>query len=369
MPFALRDPARGSFRSVRPPRGGALTLYVCGPTVYDDAHVGHARTYLYFDVARRHLEAEGVRVRHVMNVTDFEDKIFDRAQALGVSWPTLAHRMERRFWTELGLLGLRAPAVRPRASEHLREMLSVVRRLIRTGRAHREGDRWIYRAPTVRRRGFPTSDAVARHVLTEPGAPPPPGEDLREFVLWQPPHPAGPRWPSPWGPGTPGWHLECYVMARRYLGVPVDLHGGGRDLIFPHHYAENEIAHALDRRPFARHLLHTALVTQDGAKMSKSTGNLVPLRAAIARSGPGALRWYLLSRPYEQGLEWRPEGLELAGRELARARSTFAHALPTGGGGRLSLRGLRELSKVVAQELGSDLATDRALRAVSTYVG
>ncbi|MCI4349272.1 MAG: cysteine--tRNA ligase, partial [Thermoplasmata archaeon] len=303
MELRLRVPPDGGLRAVRRPGSKTVRIYVCGPTVYGDAHVGHGRTYLVFDTVRRHLEANGQRVRLVMNITDFEDRIFERARTLGTPWRALARQAERRFLAELARLNLLPPQVTPRASEHIGEMRTVGKRLQRAGCVHREGGDLVYHPSRSHPSSRPLVVDLASRVVPEPDSTggTPDESNLREFAIWQAPRPGGPRWPSPWGPGTPGWHLECYVMARKYLGLPVDLHGGGRDLMFPHHYAENEIAETLDHRPFARRFLHTAFVLQDGEKMAKSTGHLVRLRTAIDLAGAGAVRWYLLSRHYAAG--------------------------------------------------------------------
>ena len=287
MQLRLVDSLSGRRKGVRAARGRTIGLYVCGPTVYDAAHVGHARTYLFFDVARRVLEAEGYRVRHVMNVTDLEDKIDQRAASLGISSRALARAEERSFFRDLTAFGNLPPTFHPRASEFVPDMIRLARSLERTGRVRRAGGEWRYEAPD-RPDGanFAGGADLARHAVEEPGHPFGRSSDWeRSFVVWKQLAPPLPSWPSPWGRGAPGWHLQCFAMASHLVGVPVDLHGGGRDLVYPHHFAENEIALALRGAPFSPVFLHTGLVLQNGSKMSKSTGNLVPLRDALARIG------------------------------------------------------------------------------------
>jgi cysteinyl-tRNA synthetase len=369
MALVVRDPRSGSLRPLRRRPGRAFTIYVCGPTVYDDAHVGHARTYLFFDVLRRQLESEGIRVRQVMNITDFEDKIFDRALSLQTSWKGLARREERRFRSDLGSLGILPAHLYPRASDHLGAMRSTVKALERTGRLEPREQGLVYRpSDPASRESRPATEAV-EHAVPEPGQPSPDGLALGEFSVWLPPHPGGPAWPSPWGLGTPGWHLECYVMARRYLGLPVDLHGGGLDLAFPHHYAESELAKALDRRPFARHYLYADFVTQHGVKMAKSTGNLVTIRSAVQASGAAAVRWYLLSVPYGRQLEWDPKALDAAARTLADVRRAFRSALRDVGGGSVAQRSLVRLRDDVAKDLSKNVGTERALARIARFAG
>lgn len=344
-------------------------MYVCGPTVYDAAHVGHARTYLYFDVVRRFLEAEGVPVRHVMNVTDIEDKIEARAAQLGLTWRALARREERGFFRDLAAANILPPHRRPRATEFVPEMIRVVRRLVRTGRVRREGDEWIYSPPP---RGphenFPTDRQLAIHAVTEPGHPFPEREGAAgEFMVWKRQAPPKASWPSPWGRGIPGWHLECYAMAQKILGIPVDLHGGGHDLIYPHHYAENEVALQLRGTAFARVFLHTGFVLIDGGKMSKSTGNLIPLRTALDDVGAAALRWYLLSIPFSQRLEWDPAKLHRAAEELAVVRRAVRASLGPSVRGRGTAASIRRLAGGIRKELAAGLSTDRAFARLHSW--
>ncbi len=363
MGLALRAAGSGGVRPVRPRPGRPLALYVCGPTVYDGAHVGHARTYLTFDLVRRQLRADGVRVRAVMNITDYEDKISDRAIATGTTWRRLARREERSFLGDLGRLGILPADVTPRASEHVAEMRAILRTLEKRGRTARTDGGLLFDPPRVTPR--PRGELPWAHLVPEPGAASPGARELETFALWLPPHPGGPAWPSPWGPGSPGWHVECLAMARRYLGFPVDLHGGGQDLIFPHHFAENALSEALDHRPFSRRFLYGAFVTQGGAKMAKSTGQLVPLRSALDEAGPAALRWYLGATPYDVPLEWDPRGLESAAGELLRVRRALTGALAPGAGGRIPASAFGRLSATVARALRRDLGTSPALRSLS----
>ena len=364
MPLRLEDTRSGERRAVRPRPGHPVTMYVCGPTVYDAAHVGHARTYLFFDLVRRFLTAEGTPVHHVMNVTDFEDKIDRRAAELGLSWRTLARREEAGFFRDMRAFGILPPADHPRASDFLPQIVRVAESLLKTNRVRREGDLWIYSPPEHPPMvNFPMETELARHAVEEPDHPFPRREGaLGEFVIWKQQEPPLPSWKSQFGPGSPGWHLECYAMARRILDVPVDVHGGGLDLIYPHHHAENEIALALDGEPFSRLFVHTAFVLQDGAKMSKSTGNLIPLHTALRRSSPGGLRWYLLATPYRVRLEWRALGLEVAEREYRELRRNLARWLAPGAGGRYGAALVRELSEGARADLAEGLAADRVIQ-------
>jgi cysteinyl-tRNA synthetase len=351
MPLRLFDTLSGAMAPLRTPRGRPFSLYVCGPTVYDGAHVGHARTYLYFDVVRRVLEGEGLRVRHVMNITDFEDKITDRAVSLGQSWQELALLEERKFILDLERLRVLAPQRRPRASQYVARMIQVVRTMERRGRARWQGDSLVY-VPPARPdpRNFAIGAQLAEHAVAD-------GEDVdvgraaREFLLWRRQLAPNASWSSPWGQGAPGWHLECYCMAQQLLGLPVDLHGGGVDLIFPHHYNENEVALTLRRTRFAHRYLHTAFVTDSGQKMSKSTGRFVPLRPMLEKYGPDALRLYLLAPSYRDGLEWDPVALRASAKDAHRLRRILGNSLPTGSGGGVPLRHLAAADRSIRTAL------------------
>ena len=367
MELALDDSLSGRRRPVRRRDGASVRLYVCGPTVYAPGHVGHGRTYLYFDVVRRFLEAEGVPVRHVMNFTDVEDKIDRRAAELGISTTALTRREERGFLRDLSALDVRLPQERPRASEYVPAMVAIGRALERTGRVRRTGEEWTYSPPPRREReNFLSGDELARHAVPEAGHPFP-VTGGREFQLWKRQSPPLPSWPSPWGPGVPGWHLECFAMAERLLGVPVDLHGGGRDLVYPHHFAENEVALELEGRRFSDLYLHTAFVLQDGAKMSKSAGNLVLLRDGLRRWGPGALRWYLLGDRPRARLEWSDRAADRARAELDDLRAGVRHWVGPGTGGRGRAAAARRLAATVRTELAGGLRTDRAIAALRGF--
>jgi cysteinyl-tRNA synthetase len=369
MDLILRDTLSGARRAVRRRPGRPLALYVCGPTVYDVAHVGHARTYLFFDVVRRQLEAEGVPVQHVMNLTDFEDKLEIRATSLGLTWRELARREERGFFRDLRALNVLPPHFRPRASDFVPQMIRVARRLERTGRVHREGDEWVYLPPhRAVGENFPTDRQLATHAVTEPGHPFPESRGLAgEFMIWKLQDPPKPSWPSPWGRGVPGWHLECYAMANKILGIPVDLHGGAPDLIYPHHYAENEVALEFQGTPFSRVFLHTAFVLVGGAKMAKSTGNLIPLRTALEDVGASPLRWYLLSTSHTQRLAWDPAALHRAAKEYDGVRSAVRSWIASTSSGRDTAASVKQLAEGVRRDLANGLATDRAFARIRSW--
>jgi cysteinyl-tRNA synthetase len=360
MTLIFRDSLSGQPRAVPRPDHRPLTMYVCGPTIYAQAHVGHGRNYLYFDLLRRYFRDRGQRVHHIMNITDYEDKISQRATALGLTWRELARREERRFLADFRRLGLLSPDETPRASAFVRPMIRYAELLARTGRTAWDGDE-LYFEPSEATdlRNFPVGRDLSRHAVPEPGRPLP-GRDprSRRVLLFRRQGPPAACWPSPWGAGAPGWTLECYAMAQRYLGVPVDLHGGGLDLIFPHHYSENAVALTLDGRPFARRFLHTGFVTQEGHKMSKSVGNLVPLRDALDRFGPSALRWYLLTPRYNVRLEWNERAAERAAAEFRTFRERVRSTVSGGHGGTIRSSELTHLLNRVIRQFEEGFGVD-----------
>jgi cysteinyl-tRNA synthetase len=368
MVLSLRDSRDGEVRPLEIPEGRPFTMYICGPTVYDASHVGHGRTYLYFDLVRRALRERGVAVKVVRNITDYEDKVSWRAESLGLTWRALARQEEKRFRRDMRTLRILPPDYEPRASEFVPQMILVARQLERTGRVEHRGDTWIYCPPPPSGRNFAVGDDFQAHVVPEPGIDAAAGGDAaREVVVWRNQRSPMATWPSPWGRGAPGWHLECYAMADRYLGVPVDFHGGGMDLIFPHHYAENEIALALDGTLFSRRFLHTGFVTQLHRKMSKSRGNLVPLRGALETFGPDALRWYLLTPPYNARLDWDGRAAERSAAEWAEVRARLREVVAPGVGGPLAARQLERLADQVLERIEGGFEVHEALDEIRSY--
>ena len=276
---------------------GKVGIYVCGVTVYDLCHVGHARTLVAFDVIVRHLRARGLEVRLVRNITDVDDKIIRKANAEGRSAAEVARYYADAMAADMAALGIEPPDVEPRATEHIAEMIEVIKRLEARGLAYpAEGD--VYYSVA----GFPGYGALSGQSIDDlqAGARIEVGEHKRsplDFALWKGAKPGEPSWASPWGPGRPGWHIECSAMAHRYLGPSFDIHGGGSDLIFPHH--ENEIAQSEGAfGSFARYWMHSGMVNFGGVKMSKSLGNVVTIRRVAETHDLEALRLLLISVHY-----------------------------------------------------------------------
>jgi cysteinyl-tRNA synthetase len=320
---------------LQPIKPAELGMYVCGVTVYDRAHVGHARSALVFDVVRRHLTYRGYRVRYVKNFTDVDDRIIARAAERGVTATELAERYIEAYRRDMAALGIEAPDLEPRATEHVPQMIALIERLLATGVAYvLEGDVYfeVRRFPGYGRLSGRDLDALRAGARVEVDER---KRDPLDFALWKAAKPGEPAWPSPWGPGRPGWHIECSAMAMEYLGPSFDIHGGGEDLIFPHH--ENEIAQseAATGLPFVRYWIHNAFVNLAAEKMSKSLGNVLTIEDVAGRYEQDAIRLALLGTHYRNPVEFAEGRVEEAARALARFRDLFA-GVEAGGADRRS---------------------------------
>ena len=300
---------------------GRVGIYVCGVTVYDFSHVGHARSALVFDMIRRYLIFRGYQVRFVRNFTDVDDKIIQRAQREGVTAQEVSERYVAAEREDMAALGVLAPDVYAKATDHIPQMIVLIERLVATGLAYpMEGDVYfeVARFPAYGRlSGKNLHDLVAgaRVDVDERK------RDPRDFVLWKGAKPGEPSWPSPWGPGRPGWHIECSAMAIQYLGETFDLHGGGEDLIFPHHECEIAQAEGVTGKPFVRYWLHNGLLNLGAEKMSKSLGNTLTIRELLKRHDPDAMRLYLLGAHYRHPLDFAEERIAESARALTRLRA------------------------------------------------
>jgi cysteinyl-tRNA synthetase len=300
---------------------GRVGIYVCGVTVYDFSHVGHARSALVFDMIRRYLIFRGYQVRFVRNFTDVDDKIIQRAQREGVTAQEVSERYVAAEREDMAALGVLAPDVYAKATDHIPQMIALIERLVATGLAYpMEGDVYfeVARFPAYGRLSGKNLDelvAGARVDVDERK------RDPRDFVLWKGAKPGEPSWPSPWGPGRPGWHIECSAMAIQYLGETFDLHGGGEDLIFPHHECEIAQAEGVTGKPFVRYWLHNGLLNLGAEKMSKSLGNTLTIRELLKRHDPDAMRLYLLGAHYRHPLDFAEERIAESARALTRLRA------------------------------------------------
>ena len=314
---------------------GLVTMYVCGVTVYASSHIGHAMSALTFDMIRRYLEYRDYQVKHVINFTDIDDKIIQRAQAEQVDWRSLTERYIRQYLEWMDALNVKRATVYPRATEEINTIVAAIAELVAKGYAYEsKGDVYyrIARKPEygeLKHQSIDELRAGARVEIDEDK------ENVLDFALWKAAKPGEPHWPSPWGDGRPGWHIECSVMALRHLGAQIDLHGGGTDLIFPHH--ENEIAQSealTGRRPFVKYWMHNGMLQaktwseQDGTyrveKMSKSLGNILAVDKLLAMGDPDMLRMFVLGSHYRKPLAYTDESFELALRNLERLKKAFA---------------------------------------------
>lgn len=298
---------------------GKVAMYVCGITAYDLCHIGHARSSVVFDVLVRYLRHIGFDVTFVRNFTDVDDKIIKKANAEGTTSQEIAERYIATFYEDMDKLGILRPNAEPKATEYIGEMAALAQRLIDSGHAYRTPSGDVY----FRVRSFAGYGKLSGRDVEDmrSGARVAPGEekeDPLDFALWKASKPGEPVWESPFGPGRPGWHLECSAMSEKLLGMPIDIHGGGQDLIFPHH--ENEIAQseAAIGGEFCRYWVHNGFVRINTEKMSKSLGNFITIRDIYARYLPEVLRFFLLSSQYRSPLDYSDQGLDEAEKGIKR---------------------------------------------------
>ena len=336
---------------LEPRERGKVGFYVCGPTVQSAPHVGHGRSAVVFDVIRRYLAWRGFEVNFVRNVTDVEDKIIDKAAEAEEDVAVYARKMEERFSDGYRRLGALPPDVEPRATENIPQMLEMIGTLVERGLAYPAGDDVYFSVRAdedygkLSRQDLDDMLAGTRIESNEVK------HDVLDFALWKGAKPGEPSWDSPWGPGRPGWHIECSAMARRYLGHDFDLHAGGTDLIFPHH--ENEIAQSESAtgEPFARYWLHNGMVNLDGAKMAKSTGNVVDLETALDTYGGMALRFLFLRAHYRAPIEYSPELVEEAAEGLRRIERLLDRVV--GGGAEADTEVIERFTDVMDDDFGT----------------
>jgi L-cysteine:1D-myo-inositol 2-amino-2-deoxy-alpha-D-glucopyranoside ligase len=307
--------------------GRVVRMYVCGITPYDSTHLGHAATYLAYDLLARRLEELGHEVRMVRNVTDVDDSILPKARELGVPYLDLAEAELDRFRSDMDALGMRPPVAEPRATEWIPGMITMIADLLDAGHAYCTHGTTYFDVSTFPRFGALSQysrEHMVRLARARGGRPEDPHRrDALDFVLWQPSLPDEPAWRAPFGVGRPGWHIECSVMAMETVGTPLDLHGGGTDLIFPHHECEIAQSESVAEGPFSRHWMHSAMVSYEGEKMSKSLGNLVFVSDLLKTADARAIRLALMRHHYRAGFEWYDtdldEGVALLHRLLVAA--------------------------------------------------
>jgi L-cysteine:1D-myo-inositol 2-amino-2-deoxy-alpha-D-glucopyranoside ligase len=318
----LYDTARQAVVPVEP--GPLVSMYACGITPYDSAHLGHAAVYVTFDILRRRLDDMGCRTRSVRNVTDVDDDILRKARELGVHYLDLAAEEMARFDADMAELGILAVDSEPRATSAIPDILSLIGAALEAGHAYESEGAVYFDMTTFSGWGkvshFSEEEMLA--LAAEQGGNPgdPAKRHPLDFVLWQPSLPDEPSWESRWGPGRPGWHIECSALAMREIGPTVDIHGGGRDLVFPHHECETAQSESATGRQFVRHWLHVGLVSLGGEKMSKSLGNLVFVCDLLKEWEPAVIRLAILQHHYRGDWEWQGSDLEVAAERIGRWR-------------------------------------------------
>jgi len=348
----------GERQSFRPADPSHVTIYVCGPTVYDYPHLGNARPAVVFDVLVRLLRRRFPRVTYARNITDIDDKINARAAEMGVPIDTITNRFAAAYAEDMAAIGCAAPDLAPRVTEHVPQIIDLISRLIARGHAYVAEDHVLFHVPSFKDYGRLSGRSLEEMIAGARIEVAPFKRHPADFVLWKPSTPDLPGWDSPWGRGRPGWHIECSAMIETHLGQSIDIHGGGADLIFPHH--ENEIAQgtaAHDGACYARFWMHNGMVTVEGQKMAKSAGNMVSVRDALARYPGEALRLVLLSAHYRQPVDWSDSAAQRAITTLDRFYALLSDADDTPA----------DPADVAAVEdaLADDLSFPRALAALA----
>ncbi len=341
------------------PQGEEVKMYVCGITPQSEAHIGHAMSYINFDAIRRYLRFRGYKVRCVQNFTDIDDKIINKAAALGVSISELAEKNMADFMTDMDALNVSRMDLYPRATQEIPKIIEIVQGLVDKGFAYPAEGSVYFRVTRLENYGnlaHRTLDQMMAGARIEPGDE---KENPMDFVVWKAAKPGEPSWDSPWGKGRPGWHIECSAMSLRYLGDTLDIHGGGQDLIFPHH--ENEIAQSesfTGKKPFVKYWMHNGLLRLGEEKMSKSIGNIISIKQALSKYSVDAIRIFILGSHYRSPLTYSPEALEAAEKGAARLRQALESS--TSGGKSISLdtAGVR---KRFMESMDDDFNTPQAL--------
>jgi cysteinyl-tRNA synthetase len=370
MSVRVRDSLSGG--TVEVGEDGRIGLYVCGPTVYDHIHIGNARAPLFWDVVVRYLRSRGYDVVFVQNITDIDDKIINKANEEGVSWQEIVGRYTDSFHERLEILGIGLPDTEPRATEHIPEMISLIEELIEKGHAYApsEANGDVYYAVE----SFPNYGALSHQ---RP-------EEMREtergqtgfkkspldFALWKGSKPGEPSWESPWGPGRPGWHIECSAMVSKHLPGGADIHGGGTDIRFPHH--ENELAQsaaAHPDHPFVRAWAHHGMVTLTSGKMAKSVGNVLDVERAVHLHGRNAVRMWLLQSHYSQPIEYSEEILEEKRRAYERLMRLYGQISDSQSSSDLSDALAANLRESLDAAMADDLNTPEAIATLFDVAG
>jgi len=363
----VHDTATRTVREFMPLTPGQVSVYLCGATVQAPPHVGHLRSAVCFDVLIRWLEASGYRVTFCRNVTDVEDKILAVARAEGVAPWIVAERNQRAFTWAYDVTGCRPPDIEPRATGHIPEMIVLIRRLIEGGHAYAAAGDVYFDVCSYDRYGALSGQRLDQMRPAEDAEDAAAKRDPRDFTLWKAAKPGEPSWETPWGPGRPGWHLECSAMSTKYLGPSFDIHCGGMDLIFPHH--ENEIAQSRAAGDgFAQYWMHNGLLGLAGEKMSKSLGNSLLVTDVLTRVRPAELRYYLVQAHYRSLLEFSEDALDEAAATYQRIERFVVRATEVLGSTAARQDEPAELPAPFRSAMDEDLAVPQALAAVHACV-
>jgi cysteinyl-tRNA synthetase len=355
----LYDTATREVNEFKPLVPGQVSMYICGATVQAAPHIGHVRSGVNFDILRRWLIKSGYHVTFIRNVTDIDDKILQKAVIEKMPWWALAMKYERIFTDAYTALNVLPPTYEPRATGHITQMIELMQILIEKGAAYAPGNGDVYLEVRKLKRYLTLSHQNLDDLQPAADADQTHKKDVRDFALWKAAKPGEPSWPTPWGPGRPGWHLECSAMAHAYLGETFDIHGGGLDLVFPHH--ENEIAQSeAAGYGFAKRWLHNAWVTQSGEKMSKSLGNTLQVHEILKSVRGIELRWYLGGAHYRSMLEYSPEALQEAATNFRRIENFLTRATEI-----IGAQPTPRISTGFSDAMNDDLAAPVALATIS----
>ena len=359
MSLNLYDTATREVSEFKPLVAGQVSIYICGATVQAAPHIGHVRSGVNFDILRRWLIKSGYDVTFIRNVTDIDDKILQKAIIEKMPWWALAMKYEKIFTDAYTSLNVLPPTYEPRATGHITQMIELMDQLIENGAAYAPGNGDVYLEVRKLKRYLSLSRQNLDDLQPASDADETYKKDVRDFALWKAAKPGEPSWPTPWGPGRPGWHLECSAMAHAYLGETFDIHGGGLDLVFPHH--ENEIAQSeAVGYGFAQRWLHNAWVTQSGEKMSKSLGNTLQVHEILKSVRGIELRWYLGSAHYRSMLEYSPEALQEAAVNFKRIENFLSRATELVGA-----QPTPRINTEFTKAMNEDLAVPAALATIS----
>jgi len=355
----LYDTATREVGVFSPLKPGEVSIYVCGATVQGAPHIGHVRSAINFDILRRWLTHNGYNVTFIRNVTDIDDKILQKAPHENMQWWALALKYERAFTQAFAALNVLPPTYEPRATGHITQMIELMQILIDNGSAYAPGNGDVYLEVRKLKRYLTLSRQHVDDLQPATDTDERSKRDVRDFALWKAAKPGEPSWPTPWGAGRPGWHLECSAMAHAYLGESFDIHGGGLDLVFPHH--ENEIAQSeAAGYGFAKRWLHNAWVTQSGEKMSKSLGNSLQVEVILQKVRPPELRWYLGGAHYRSMLEYSEGALAESAVAFGRIENFLKRATEI-----LGKTPAIAMSAAFTDAMNDDLAVPAGLASIS----